>query len=112
MIVALGFVAMAGLGAVARAQISHLAPGHYGTELATLGINVVGAFALGVLTARAGDSVLTAVGAGGIGALTTYSTFVAACTGMHRHAGINAGALYVTATVTLGIGAAALGLAL
>ncbi len=110
MIVALGFIAMAGIGAVARGQISHVMPGRFGAEFATLGINVVGAFALGVLTARAGDSVITAVGAGGLGALTTYSTFIAAGERVRRAAGERAGALYVVATIALGVGAAALGL--
>ena len=59
----------AGTGALLRWQAGRLLP----RPLATLAVNVVGAFALGLLSS-ASDPVMTIAGAGGLGALTTFST--------------------------------------
>lgn len=96
------FVAAAGLGAVTRLRINQFG----WTWLSTLVANVIGAFALGWLTAAApGESVMTVVGTGYLGSLTTFSMFALEATegGRRRRMAI------VSTTLVLGLGAAALG---
>ncbi|NNE73275.1 MAG: hypothetical protein HKN26_06405 [Acidimicrobiales bacterium] len=109
--VPVGFLFFAALGAAARAEITHRMPGTYGVPLATLLVNVVGSFVLGLLTGSVGLAALTVVGSGGLGALTTYSTFVTSCHQMgDRHPG--QGVAYVAVTIVAGVFAAEFGLAL
>lgn len=69
MITAVAFVAAAACGAVTRAIL--------GTSAwRTAALNIVGSFALGLISQWTGPS-LTVVGVGAIGSLTTFSTFTA-----------------------------------
>src|SRR3546814_659755 len=83
----------------------------------TLGINLVGSFALGFLL-RAGDLrgwsdvVTVSLGAGFLGAFTTFSTFSVETQAMLRDGRTVSAGLYVCASVVGGIAAAGAGYAL
>ena len=95
----------AGAGALLRWQAGRLLP----RPLATLAVNVAGAFALGLLSSAA-DPVLTVVGVGGLGTLTTFSTLADDIRQLWT-AGPSRAVAYTAATLILGLGAAAAGLA-
>lgn len=99
-------------GALARYGVGN-AVGVRSFPWATLGINVVGSFLLGVLLqgapGRLDDDVRVALGIGFLGAFTTFSTFGYETVAMLRDGRAAAAGLYVAASIVLGIGAAALG---
>ncbi len=106
-------VAVAGaLGALARYWIG-LAVGTVGFPWATLGINTAGSFLLGaVLAAAPGrwhSTLTTAVAVGFLGAFTTFSTFAYETVALLRAGRAPSAAAYVTASVLLGVAAAAAG---
>ena len=103
---ALLFVVAAGAGTLVRWQAGRLLP----RPLATLAVNVVGAFALGLLSA-AGDTLATIVGVGGLGALSTVSTLADDIRNLWSDSKAKAIA-YLAATLIFGIGSATAGLAL
>jgi fluoride exporter len=82
----------------------------------TLGINLVGSFALGLLL-RAGelrgwsDVVMVTLGVGFLGAFTTFSTFSVETQSMLRDGRGATAALYVTASLVGGVALAAAGYA-
>lgn len=96
------FVAGAGAGALLRHLVNRIGLGWVGT----LAINVVGAFALGVLVAAdPGTRTVTIVGAGLLGNLTTFSTFaLEASEGPTRRR-----AAVIVTTLTVGLAAGAIG---
>ncbi len=110
------FVALAGMGATLRWLATDLWPGgHRGTML----VNVTGAFLLGLLAGGgASATTITIVGAGGLGALTTFSRFAQDAvdlatdspTDHPTRASGNGAILYLAATLVLGLVAAWLGL--
>lgn len=99
-------VALGGcIGAVARYGID-VAVGDT-TGAGTLLVNVIGAFALGLLLTRAARRrTLLFVGTGVLSSFTTYSTFVADAVSL----GTSAGAAYVGVSYATGFAAAAAGL--
>lgn len=100
-----GLVAAGGVvGAVARYAVDVA----LGATVGTLAVNVVGAFALGLLVTRA-TAVRTQlfVGTGMLSSFTTYSTFAADAVAL----GTLAGTAYVGVTYTGGLTAAAIGIA-
>lgn len=102
---ALWFVLAAAAGAVARHQVNRLGTGWRGT----MALNVVGAFALGLLVASdPGSTTLTVVGTGLCGSLTTFSTFALEFAEAPRRIRL----VILVGTVALGLGAAALGYSL
>lgn len=106
-------VAVAGsVGALCRYGIG-VAVGVQTFPWTTLGINVAGSFALGVVLV-AGPSWLsqdavTAVAIGFLGAFTTFSTFSFETQTLLRTGRGSAAATYVVLSVGLGVAAAALG---
>jgi CrcB protein len=96
------------LGSVARYGIG-VAFGDTKWPAATLAINVVGSFALGVVltwgVARLSPDVRIGIGVGVLGGFTTYSTFSNDAATLDRRGA----ALYVAASVVLGIAAALAG---
>jgi len=101
-----------GLGVLARYGISSTVHGA-ALPWATVGINVVGSFLLGMLLVLSGDwlndQTRTALGVGFLGGFTTFSTFsVQAWIDIEGGEPIRAFA-YVAASVLLGLGAAAAG---
>ena len=99
------FVVAAGAGAGLR----HVVNGTGHGWLGTLAVNVVGSFLLGwLVAAEPGASTLTVIGTGLLGSFTTFSMFAleVAEAGPVRRLAI------VGASVVLGLGAAAIGIAL
>lgn len=71
----LWLVAVAGgLGAVARAGVDRVVASRWPGWVATLGVNVVGSFLLGVASAHLSGEALAVVGAGFCGGFTTFSS--------------------------------------
>ena len=101
---ALGFVALAVAGTLLRATTAQ----RFNSPTwpwGTLAANVLGSFALGLL-AGSGNPVLTAVGVGGLGSLTTLSTFAVELTALARPRAL----AYAAVSLTLGLAAATVGL--
>ncbi len=102
---AIWFVLAAAGGAVARHQVNRLGTGWRGT----MALNVVGAFALGLLLAsEPAHRTVTVVGAGLLGSLTTFSTFALEFAEAPRHLRV----MILVGTVSVGLAAATLGHAL
>jgi fluoride exporter len=102
-------------GALARYQVG-LAAGDRSFPWATLGINLVGSFLLGLLVEVAGergwpDTTTLPLGIGFLGAFTTFSTFSVETQTMLRDGRTAAAATYVAASLVGGVLAAALGYA-
>lgn len=109
MLTVAGFLLIACGGSVIRLVATSRWPGGH---LGTMSVNVLGSFALGLL-ASTGGTAMTIVGTGGLGALTTFSTFAAEAVGMAdtpmgRRNGRVVG--HTLNMVVLCVGAAALGL--
>ena len=103
---ALGFVALAVAGTLLRASTAQ----RFNSPTwpwGTLGVNVLGSFALGLL-AGAGNPAMTAIGIGGLGSLTTMSTFAVELTALTRPRAV----AYAAVSLTLGLAAAAGGLSI
>ncbi|MBC8365721.1 MAG: CrcB family protein [Actinobacteria bacterium] len=113
---AAAFIVLAGMGAALRWLAADRWPGgHRGTML----VNVAGASLLGLLAGSgASETTMTIVGAGGLGALTTFSRFAQDAVDLASdptadHPTIaprNGAVLYVGATLVFGLAAAWLGL--
>ena len=81
---------------------------------ATLGINVLGAFLLGLVLGGPGATrwsatATTAVTIGFLGAFTTFSTFAFEATALVREDRAGTALAYVASSLLLGLGASALG---
>ena len=101
---ALGFVVLAVAGTLLRATTAQ----RYNSPTwpwGTLGVNVLGSFALGLL-AGSGNPVMTAVGIGGLGSLTTLSTLAVELTALNRRRAL----AYAAVSLILGLAAAFSGL--
>jgi CrcB protein len=109
-ITAAAFVGAACAGALARAEAGRRWNRQGGMPWGTLVVNVSGAFLLGVLTTTA-PPVVTVAGVGGLGAYTTFSSFARDTVALWESAPARAAA-YVGLTLLLGVGAAAVGVAL
>jgi fluoride exporter len=99
-------------GALCRYGIG-VAAGSPSFPWATLAINVVGSFLLGlVLVAgpvKFDGTTTTAIAVGFLGAFTTFSTFSSETQAMLRDDRLGTAAVYVTASVVGGVAMAALG---
>lgn len=111
MITIVAFACAAAAGALARAEIGRRANRPGGLAWGTVIVNVTGSFALG-LAHGIGRPLLTVLGVGGLGAYTTFSSFARDAVALVEFKRVAAAAFYVVVTLTLGIGAAALGIAL
>jgi CrcB protein len=101
-------VALAGAaGTVSRYGIDRVAThslSSHGAVYATFAINVVGALLMGLLLGLApGGAVETALGAGFLGAFTTFSTLVLHTVNALSRDAYSHGIVILGATVTLGI---------
>lgn len=105
---ALGSVARYGVG-VAAARVLGL-----GFPFGTLTVNIIGSLLMGVLAARVGpeqENLRLAFGVGILGGFTTFSAFSLETVRLMQHQP-GAAALYVSASLVLGLGACWLGLTL
>lgn len=103
------FIALAAVGTIIRAVLAGLETHFNRQMLATAAVNIVGAFALGALVNAEADT-LTIVGVGGLGSLTTFSTFVSQIECINRRAKRRDAVLYAVATIVVGIAAAWMGM--
>jgi CrcB protein len=110
-IVAAAIVA-GGLGGLLRAEIGDLVVTRLrrGAPLATFVVNVLGAFALGVVVSRLDVDGRAILGTGFTGGFTTYSAFALEPIEQWQHGMRGAAIANVAATVVVGTLAAALGL--
>ena len=100
------WVALGGaLGAVARYGVIAWLPFPFGT----LAVNVVGSFAIGVCFVLLPDSWRALVVVGGLGALTTFSTFSLDSLRLVEQGQLAQAGLYILASVTLSLAAVWLG---
>jgi len=109
----IGVGVLGGFGALARFGLTLLVADRLHLPLGTLAVNVSGSFLLGLIAGASlsGDARLI-LGAGGIGAYTTFSTWMLETqrveeAGLRRLAVVN-----IVLSIALGLGAAALGRAL
>ncbi len=105
--------AAGGLGALARYWIGS-AIGVRTFPWATLGVNVVGSFLLGLVlggpgVARWSATTTTAVAVGFLGAFTTFSTFAFEATALVRDDRAATALAYLSSSLLLGLGASAVG---
>ncbi|MFP5326407.1 MAG: fluoride efflux transporter FluC [Acidimicrobiia bacterium] len=100
----------AAAGAAARAEAGRRWNRHDGLPLGTLVVNISGSFLLGLLVNTA-PRVITVVGVAGLGAYTTFSSFARDTVALIEQRKDGLAAAYVGATLTVGIAAAALGVA-
>ncbi len=111
MITALAFVLAAAAGALARAEAGRRWNQHDGLALGTLIVNVTGSFLLGLASGLTPPA-LTVIGVGGLGAYTTFSSFARDAVALADRRRVALAALYVAASCLLGVGTAAVGVAL
>ena len=113
-----GIVLAGGAGAIARLMIGGLLQRGPGSvfPVATLVINVTGAFVLGLLTGAAGAplgvSAIAVLGTGFLGGYTTFSTASVESADLLRKRRTGAAVLYSLGTGVCAIGAALLGISL
>lgn len=111
MITAALFVVLAGAGALARTEAGHRWNRYGGFPLGTLVTNVAASFCLGLLWNVTGPEA-TIVGAGGLGTLSTYSSFARDTVALVELRQAAMAVLYVLATCGAGVLAAAGGVAI
>jgi CrcB protein len=110
-ITALAFVLAAAAGALARAGAGRRWNRHDGLAVGTLVVNVTGSYLLGLASGLTPPA-LTVIGVGGLGAYTTFSSFARDAAALAERRRLALAALYVAANCALGVGAAAVGVAL
>ena len=111
MITAVAFVVAAAGGALARAEAGRRWNHHEGFPLGTLIVNVTGSLVLGLLS-EVTPPTITVLGVAGLGAFTTFSSFARDTVALAETRQVVLAAAYVGASCLLGIGAAAVGVAL
>jgi len=108
---AVAFVVAAGVGALARAEAGRRWNRPDGLAMGTLVVNVTGSFLLGLLSELTPPAI-TILGVGALGAYTTFSSFAHDTVALVEQRRLWLAGSYVLASCTLGIAAAALGVAL
>ncbi len=98
------FFALAAVGSVIRWKTALF----FGTHRGTFLVNVIGSFCLG-LVIDLGETGITLIGIGGLGSLTTFSTFCANIDSLSE-SNYRPGLLYALLTVIAGVLAATIGL--
>ena len=111
MITVASFVVAAAVGALARAEAGRRLNRDGGMAVGTLVVNATGSFLLGLLAEMAPPPI-TVLGVGGLGAYTTFSSFARDVAALVEQRRVILAVLYVGLTCGLGIGAAALGVAI
>ena len=111
MITAVAFLLAAATGALARAEAGRRWNRHNRMPTGTLIVNVTGSFLLGLLVNTAPPAV-TVLGVGCLGAYTTFSSFARDTIALIEQRRVSVAVVYLGATLTVGIAAAAIGVAL
>jgi len=110
--VVLGIGAVGGLGAIARFALDGAVAGRLGREFpyGTLAVNLLGAFALGVLVGAAVHRDAYRLAAtGALGAFTTFSTWALESHRLGEDGELSAGVANFAVSLVLGVSAAWLG---
>lgn len=107
---AVGFLIVAAAASIVR-SIATSSSSFDGRLFGTFSINVIGAFLLGLLHETDGSTVVI-LGIGGLGALTTFSTFVSQIDDLDHNGRRRDAVAYVVGTLVGGIGAAWIGIEL
>jgi CrcB protein len=110
-VTAVVFVLAAAAGSLLRAEAGRRWNGRRGLAAGTLAVNVVGSFLAGLLASHLGPPWSTVVVVGGLGALTTFSSFARDAVALVEERRPLAAAGYVGLTLALAMGACALGTA-
>jgi len=112
-ITAAAFAALAATGALLRWTARLRAGTTRRAAMGTFVVNLAGAFALGLLVGAQPDAaVVTAVGVGGLGSLTTFSTMVNDVVALAESPRRGDAAVYLATTLVGGVALADLGLRL
>ena len=98
------FFALAAVGSVIRWKTALF----FGTHRGTFLVNVIGSFCLGLMI-DSSETGITLIGIGGLGSLTTFSTFCANIDSLSE-SNYRPGLLYALLTVIAGVLAATIGL--
>jgi len=106
----MAFLVAAGAGALVRAEAGRRWNRHDGIAWGTVAVNVIGSLVLGLLHDVVPPAV-TVIGVGGLGTLTTFSSFARDTIALAEARKVPASIAYVAVTCAAGIGAAALGMA-
>lgn len=104
----LAFIVLAMVATTVRVLLTDSQGTFNGRMFATLLINVAGSFLLGYLVGRDAND-LVVFGVGGIGSLTTFSTFASQVECIGREGTTRGAVAYTIATVVLGVAAARIG---
>lgn len=104
----LAFIVFAMAGTSVRVLLTDSQGTFSGRMYATLAINVAGSFLLGLLVGSDANH-LVVVGVGGVGSLTTFSTFASQVECIGREGTARGAVAFTVATVVLGVGAARIG---
>jgi len=105
------FALAAAAGTLGRAEAARRWNRQAGARAGTLAVNITGSFCLGLLS-QVGPPALTVIGVGGLGAFTTFSGLARDAVSLAEGRNARRAAVYVAVTCVLGVGAAALGVAL
>jgi len=103
-VIVVAFFALAAVGSVIRWKTTVF----FGTHKGTFLVNVIGSFCLG-LVIDLNDAGITLIGIGGLGSLTTFSTFCANIDSLSESS-YRSGLLYALLTVIAGVLGATIGL--
>lgn len=111
MITGVAFAVAAAAGALLRAEAGRRWNRRESLAIGTLVVNVSGSFLLGLLW-NVAPRALTVLGVGGLGSFTTFSSFARDTVALTEFRKWGLAAFYVGVSCGLGIGAAALGIAI
>ena len=105
------FVLAAASGGLARAEAGRRLNRPGGMPYGILIVNVVGSLLLGLLWSVSPPT-LTVLGVGGLGTFTTFSSFARDVVVLTQYRQVLSASLYLAVSLLMGIGAAALGVAI
>lgn len=105
---AITFILFAIIGAVARALVTNLEAPFNRQLWGTVTLNLAGSFVLGFLYGSSANAAV-AIGVGGLGSLTTFSTYVAQVECVQREGKTSHAVLYLVGAAIAGVTMAWLG---
>lgn len=106
----LGVAAAAAIGSLVRALGTNYDAGFMRQMYGTAAVNIVGSFLLGLFASSdMSTNMLAVIGVGGLGALTTFSTFISQLECITREGSPQGAVLYGSGSLIVGIAAAYVG---
>lgn len=104
----IGVIVAGAIGTLLRVLATDLEAEFNRQLIGTLVVNVAGSFLLGMLASSDTDPAII-VGVGGLGSLTTFSTYISQIECIGREASMIKAAAYGAGSLIAGVGAAAIG---